>query len=59
MTKIHAGKIYRLMWVNQCHNPPIWEWFTQPIYGDLGNRQQISMQNDRNSESVHFAGKNL
>ena len=25
------------MWVKQCHKPPIWEWFIQPIYGDLGD----------------------
>ena len=23
------------MWVKQCHKPPIWEWFIEPIYGDL------------------------
>jgi hypothetical protein len=26
-----------IMWVKQCHKPPIWEWFTQPIYGDFGD----------------------
>ena len=25
-----------VMWVKQCHKPPIWEWFTPPFYGDLG-----------------------
>ena len=24
------------MWVKQCHKPPVWEWFIQPVYGDLG-----------------------
>ena len=26
-----------IMWVKQCHKPPIWEWFTQPIYCDFGD----------------------
>jgi len=26
-----------IMWVKQCHKPPIWEWFIPPIYGDLGD----------------------
>ena len=24
----------KLMWVKQCHKPPILEWFIPPIYGD-------------------------
>ena len=24
------------MWLKQCHKPP-WEWFIQPMYGDLGD----------------------
>ena len=24
-----------IMWVKQCHNLPIWEWFIPPIYDDL------------------------
>ena len=26
-----------LIWVKQCHKPPIWERFTPLIYGDLGD----------------------
>ena len=26
-----------IMWLKQCHKPPIWEWFIPPIYGDLGD----------------------
>ena len=25
-----------VMWVKQCHKPPIWEWLIPPIYSDLG-----------------------
>ena len=24
-----------IMWLKPCHKPPIWEWFIEPIYGDL------------------------
>ena len=24
------------MFAKQCHKPPIWEWFIQPIYGEIG-----------------------
>ena len=26
-----------VMWVKQCHKPPIWEWFIPPTSGDLGD----------------------
>ena len=26
-----------VMWVKQCHKPPIWEWLILPIYSDLGD----------------------
>ena len=26
-----------VMWLKQCHKPPIWEWFIPPIYGDFGD----------------------
>ena len=35
-----VGKWFRfmdLMWLKQCHKPPVWEWFIAPIYGDLGD----------------------
>ena len=25
-----------LIGVQQCHKPPIWEWFIPPIYGEIG-----------------------
>jgi len=31
------AKVVYIMWVKQCHKPPIWEWFIPPIYGDLGD----------------------
>ena len=30
------GETY-IMWLKQCHKPPIWEWFSPPIYCDLGD----------------------
>jgi hypothetical protein len=27
----------KIMWVKQCHKPPIWEWLIPPISGDLGD----------------------
>ena len=36
MGKKENLKISRVMWVKQCHKPPIWEWFIPPIYGDWG-----------------------
>ena len=30
-TEFSNGEILGLMWVKQCHKPPIWEWFTPPI----------------------------
>ena len=26
-----------IMWVKQCHKPPIWEWFIPPIHGEIGD----------------------
>jgi hypothetical protein len=26
-----------VMWVKQCHKPPIWEWFIPHKNGDLGD----------------------
>ena len=26
-----------VMWVKQCHKPPMWECFIPPVYGDLGD----------------------
>ena len=25
-----------LMWLKQCHKPPVWEWLIPPIYGEIG-----------------------
>jgi hypothetical protein len=26
-----------IMWLKQCHKPPIWEWFIPPIHGEIGD----------------------
>ena len=34
---IDIGMQWWLMWLKWCHKPAIWEWFIQPMYGDLGD----------------------
>jgi len=42
-----ADKLYlvenHLLWVKQCHKPPIWEWFIPTISGDDWGMVQMAL----------------
>ena len=42
------------MWLNQCHRPTIWEWFLQPIYGDLDDSFLTTLKEKRGDIEITF-----